>query len=482
MIIWFIFVFVNIKKIRKMKKYRCVVCGYIYDPALGDPDSGIAPGTPFEEIPDDWSCPVCGVSKEDFEPLEEETKLVKTENEITKEREGKNLTYNEITEGVYFVGAEHWDRRIFDELIPLPDGTSYNAYLVVGKEKTALIDTVDPELMEDLFEHLDRLGIEKIDYIIANHAEQDHSGAIPYVLDEFEGAKVVTNAKAKGMLMDLLDVDEDDFIIIKESEELDLGGKTLKFLMTPWVHWPETMSTYLVEDEILFSCDFFGSHRATSHLFVENEHKVVEDAKRYYAEIMMPFRKHIKKNIEKIEKYKIRFIAPSHGPVYPRPKLIIDAYKDWISDRVENKILIPYISMHESTEIIVKYLTDELVARGLKVIPFNMNKTDLGNFAIELVDAATVIFGSPMVLGGAHPQVVYAAYLANALRPKTKFAGIVGSYGWGGKMVDQIKGLLVNLQAEMLEPVLIKGTPKDEDYDKLDTLADKIAELHKSLE
>ena len=465
-----------------MKKYRCVVCGYIYDPAIGDPDSGIAPGTPFEEIPEDWMCPVCGVSKEDFEPLEEEPKLVMNETEHTKARKEQELNYNEIVKDVYFVGAEHWDRKLFDELIPLPDGTSYNAYLVVGKEKTALIDSVDPELMDELFEHLDRLGIEKIDYVIANHAEQDHSGSIPYVLDEYEGAKVGTNKKAKGMLLDLLDLDDDDIITIADGDELDLGGKTLKFLITPWVHWPETMSTYLVEDKILFSCDFFGSHRATSKLFVEDEYKVVEDAKRYYAEIMMPFRTHIKKNIDKIEKYDIKYIAPSHGPVYPKPELIIEAYKDWISDRVENKILIPYVSMHESTELIVEYITSELTAKGLKVIPFNMTKTDLGHFAIELVDAATVIFGSPMVLGGAHPQVVYAAYLTNALRPKTKFVGIVGSYGWGGKMVDQIKGLLVNMRSEMLEPVLIKGVPKDPDYDKLDELVDKIAELHKSLE
>ena len=472
----------NQKKNKSMKKYRCVVCGYIYDPAQGDPDSGIAPGTPFEAIPEDWTCPVCGVSKDDFEPLDEEPKLIEKETAITKARQEKDLLQNEIVKDVYFVGAQHWDRRIFDELIPLPDGTSYNAYLVVGSEKTALIDSVDPELMDELFDHLDRLGIDKIDYIIANHAEQDHSGAIPFILDEYEDAKIVTNAKAKNMLIDLLDVEEDDFIVIKDEEELSLGNKTLKFLLTPWVHWPETMSTYLKEDKILFSCDFFGSHRATSSLFVEDEYKVVEDAKRYYAEIMMPFRKHIKKNIDKIEKYEIKFIAPSHGPVYPRPELIINAYKNWISDKVENKILIPYVSMHESTEEIVKFLTAELTARGLKVIPFNMTQTDLGHFAIELVDAATVIFGSPMVLGGAHPEVVYAAYLTNALRPKTKFVGIVGSYGWGGKMVDQIKGLLVNMRVEMLEPVLIKGAPKEEDLDKLEHLADQIAERHKSLE
>ncbi len=465
----------------EMKKYRCVVCGYIYDPAEGDPDSGIAPGTPFEQIPDDWTCPICGVSKEDFEPLDEEPKMDERKTEVQKKREEKDLDFNEISERVFAVGVPHWDRRLFDELIPLPEGTSYNAYYIEGSEKTALIDTVDPEVVDQLFDNLYRIGVERIDYIIANHAEQDHSGSIPMILEEFEDAKIVTNEKAKKMLQDLLLLEDEHFIVIKDGDRLSLGDKTLQFIMTPWVHWPETMSTYLIEDKILFSCDFFGSHRATSRLFVEDEHKVVEEAKRYYAEIMMPFRKHIKKNIEKIEQFDIKYIAPSHGPVYPRPQLIIDAYKDWISDRVENKILIPYVSMHESTKDIVDFLTSELTSRGLKVIPFNLTKTDLGQYAIELVDAATVIFGSPMVLGGAHPQVVYAAYLTNALRPKTKFVGIVGSYGWGGKMVDQIKGLLVNMRAEFIEPVLIKGLPKEEDLDKLVELADEIEKLHNQL-
>ncbi len=465
-----------------MKKYRCVVCGYIYDPEIGDPDSGIAPGTPFEQIPDDWTCPVCGVSKEDFEPLDEEPKLEDKKTEIQKEREAEDLDFNEIAERVYSVGVEHWDRRIFDELIPLPEGTSYNAYLIEGSEKVALIDTVDPEVADLLFDHLDRMGVERIDYIIANHAEQDHSGAIPFVLEEYPDAKIVTNSKAKKMLQDLLLIEDEYFIEIKDGDKLSLGDKTLQFILTPWVHWPETMSTYLIEDKILFSCDFFGSHRATSRIFVEDEYKVIEEAKRYYAEIMMPFRKHIKKNIEKVEKLDVKYIAPSHGPVYPKPEIIINAYKDWISDRVENKILIPYVSMHNSTAEIVNFLVDELRMRGLKVIPFNLTKTDLGQYAVELVDAATIIFGSPMVLGGAHPQVVYAAYLTNALRPKTRFVGIVGSMGWGGKMVDQIKGLLVNMRVDFIDPVLVKGMPKEEDIDKLIDLADKIAELHKTLE
>ncbi len=461
-----------------MKKYVCVVCGYVYDPEKGDPDSGIAPGTPFEEIPDDWTCPICGVSKENFEPYEEEITIEEKKKDTFS---AENLNYNEIVKNVYSVGAQDWDRKLFDELIPLPDGTSYNAYLILGSEKTALIDTVDPSKFDDLYDNLMDLEIEKIDYIIANHAEQDHSGSIPMLLDIFPEAKVVTNSKGKKFLIDLLDLEEDVFMVIKDGETLSLGDKTLEFIDTPWVHWPETMSTYLIEDKILFSCDFFGSHRATSSLFVYDEYKVIEDAKRYYAEIMMPFRKHIEKNIAKIEKKEIKFIAPSHGPVYNNPKIIIDAYKDWISPKVENKILIPYVSMHGSTQMLVDYLVKRFTEHKIRVIPFNLPKTDIGQFAIELVDAATIIFASPIVLGGAHPQAVYAAYLTNALRPKTRFISFIGSYGWGGKMINQLENLLVNVKAEILEPLMIKGMPTEEHIDQIEEFIKRIVDKHKEL-
>ena len=465
-----------------MKKYICIVCGHIYDPAEGDEDSGIAAGTAFEDIPEDWMCPLCGVGKDDFELYEEEVTLKKEKTDTTNTLKSENgLEYNEIVKNVFAVGAKHWDRELFDELIPLPDGTSYNAYLVKSGDKTVLIDTVEPEKADDLYDHLMEMDIKNIDFIISNHAEQDHSGSIPMILDMYPESKVITNPKCKGYLIDLLELEEDIFITVTDGEEMKIGNKTFKFIYTPWVHWPETMSTYLVDDEILFSCDFFGSHRATSKLFVYDERKVVEDAKRYYAEIMMPFRKHIKKNIAKVEQHSIKFIAPSHGPVYDKPELIIDAYKDWISPRVDNKIVIPYVSMHESTALLVDYLVKSFTSLGMHVIPFNIPKTDVGELSMELVDAATVIFASPMVLGGAHPQAVYAAYLANALRPKAKHISVVGSYGWGGKMVDQFKSLLTNVKAEFVEPVLVKGIPKESDLDKLDKFVDKIVELHKNL-
>jgi len=388
---------------------------------------------------------------------------------------------NEIKPNVYSVGAVDWDRRLFDELIPLPDGTSYNAYLIKGSEKTALLDTVDPKKTHVLLENLVSTGVERIDYVVAHHAEQDHSGSIPDVLLLYPGAKVVTNARCKAMLMDLLRIDEDKFITVEDGQKLSLGDKTLQFLFIPWVHWPETMGTYLAEDKIFFPCDFFGSHLATSSLFVEDEPMVYEGAKRYYAEIMMPFRTPIKNNLKKLESLDIQIIAPSHGPVYQRPEFIIDAYKDWVSDEVKNEVVVAYVSMHESTREMVEHFVDALAERGIKVRQFNLTGVDIGELAMALVDAATVVIGSPTVLIGAHPSAAYAAFLANALRPKTRFVSIIGSFGWGGKMVEQLSGMLGNLKVEVIEPVIAKGVATDKDFVALDLLAEKIAAKHREI-
>lgn len=387
----------------------------------------------------------------------------------------------EIKPNVYAVGAIDWDRRLFDELIPLPDGTSYNAYLIKGSQKIALLDTVDPHKTHVLLDNLVRAGIQRIDYIIAHHAEQDHSGSIPDVLMFDPNAKVVTNAKCKAMLMDLLRIEDDRFIVVEDGQELSLGDKTLKFVFTPWVHWPETMSTYLVEDKILFPCDFFGSHLATTSLFVEDEPMVYECAKRYYAEIMMPFRAPIKNNLKKLESFDIQIIAPSHGPVYQRPKFIIDAYKDWVSDEVKNEVVVAYVSMHDSTREMVEHLVDALAERGIKVRQFNLTGVDIGELAMALVDAATVVIGSPTFLVGPHPTAAYAAMLANVLRPKTRFVSIIGSFGWAGKMVEQLSGMLGNLKVEVIEPVITKGVAMDKDFVALDLLAEKIAVKHREI-
>ncbi|MFH2066242.1 MAG: FprA family A-type flavoprotein [Pseudomonadota bacterium] len=381
-----------------------------------------------------------------------------------------------MNDRVFCLGSVDWDRRLFDTLIPLPDGTSYNAYLIKGSEKTALLDTVDPPKTDELMAQLE--DVPKIDFVVSLHAEQDHSGTIPQILEKYPEAKLISTPKAKGMLIDLLKISDEKFITVEDGETVSLGDKTLKFIYTPWVHWPETMVAWLEEDKILFSCDFFGSHIAATDLFVTDEGRVYEAAKRYFAEIMMPFRSVIKKNLEKLAPYPIEMIVPSHGQIFKNPAFIIDAYNDWVSGPPGNIVVLPYVSMHESTKLMVEHLVASLVDKGVRVELFNLAVTDIGKLAMALVDAATIVVGTPTVLAGPHPYAAYAAFLANALKPQAKFLSIVGSYGWGGKTVETLAGMIPNLKVEVLEPVLCKGKPGEKDFRALEDLAAAIAQKH----
>ena len=384
----------------------------------------------------------------------------------------------EFVPGIFTVGAVDWDRRLFDSLIPLPDGTSYNAYLIKGSEKTALIDSVDRKMPEILIDNLNSLGIQHLDYIISNHSEPDHSGAIPHVAAKYPEAQIVCTPRAKDLLIDLFHLPAEKFKTVNDLETISLGDRTLEFIHAPWVHWPETMLTYLREDKILFPCDFFGSHIATSDLYVTDEGRVYEAAKRYYAEIMMPFRAQIQKNLEKIKDYDFELIAPSHGPMYGEPDFIINAYHEWAFDEPKNVVVLPYISMHGSTKKMVDYLVSSLAVKGVNVEQFDMSVADTGKLAMALVDAGTIVLGTPTVLVGPHPLIAYAAVLANALKPKAKYASIIGSYGWGSKAVETIAGLIPNLKVEIIPPVICKGQPREVDYQALEKLAETIVQKH----
>jgi flavorubredoxin len=382
----------------------------------------------------------------------------------------------ELRPGVYSVGAVDWDRRIFDSLIPLPEGTSYNSYLVRGSEKTVLLDTVDPTMTEVL---LDRLrGVDRIDYVVIQHVEQDHSGSLPVVLSRYPEAQVLCSARAVGLLATHVRISGDVVRAVEDGEELSLGGKTLRFIYTPWVHWPETMSTFLVEDQVLLSCDMFGSHLATSDLFGA-EDEVYPAAKRYFAEIMMPFGPMLKKNLDKVEPLGAQLIGPSHGPPYIRPQFIIDAYRDWVEGPPHNLVLIPFVTMHGSTALLVDRLAGALIDRGVKVERVDLQGVDLGKLATALVDAATVVAATPTVMTNPHPLMVSALYLANSLKPKVRFLSAMVTYGWATSAMERMAELTAGMKAELIEPVIIKGLPTAEDLLEVDALAEAIAAKHR---
>ncbi len=386
------------------------------------------------------------------------------------------MNARKIRDGIFWMGAVDWDRRWFDALVPTPQGTSYNAWLVRGTGKTVLLDTVDDSMVDALMSQL--VAVPHLDYVVAHHAEQDHSGALPHVLARYPEAVVLCTPKAAGMLADLLPVPAERIRPVADEEILDLGGRTLKFLHMPWVHWPETMTSYLVEDRVLFSCDLFGAHLATADLFVAPD-AILEPAKRYYAEIMMPFRAQVAKHLDRLSSMPLDLICPSHGPAHDDTLFIRSAWQNWAVSAPQDRVVVPYVSMHGSTRRMVDHLVGALSARGFSAEPVNLLVTDLGALAMALVDASTVVFATPVVLNGLHPLVQSAAYVAGALKPKTRFAATISSYSWGGKADDQVRALLSGLKAEFLPPVACKGAPKTGDFAALDALADAIVARHR---
>jgi flavorubredoxin len=241
------------------------------------------------------------------------------------------------------------------------------------------------------------------------------------------------------------------------------------------------MLTYLREDRILFPCDLFGSHLATGDLFVPDITPIGYSVKRYYAEIMMPFRTTIRGHLDKVSALDIDIIAPSHGPLHKPPASILAAYREWVSDEVKNEVVIVYVSMHGSTAKMAYHLAGTLMERGVKVSVFNLPATDLGELAMALVDAATIVLGTPTMLFGPHPHMMNAAYLTSALRPKARYGAIFGSFGWGGNTVETLKGMLGKLNLRLHDPVYVKGAPGPSVIKELDALSEKIVAAHREL-
>ncbi len=392
------------------------------------------------------------------------------------------MKFQEIRNNIYYCGLNDVHRKIFDELIPLEHGTSYNSYLIKGSEKIAIIDTMYPPFTEEYLKNLEENGIAKIDYIIENHGEQDHSGSIPALLKKYPEAIVVTNSKVAENIKSMLLVPDEKIKVIENNEEISLGDKTLRFLISPGVHWPDTMFTYIVEDNVISTCDFLGAHYTFDDVFAIPSEELEHSAKRYYAEIMMPFRVMCKKYTQMLKDMKVDMILPSHGPVYKEPNYILDLYSNWTSDSPENLVVLPYVSMYESTKSMIDYMAEKLGAKGIKTYKHDVVDDDLGELAMRLVDAATIVLGTSMVLAGPHPASVNLAYITSVLKPKAKFAALVGSYGWGGKLFDLISQILNPLRLDIVsEPLLVKGKPKAEDFAKLDEIVNAISEKHNSL-
>ena len=381
----------------------------------------------------------------------------------------------EIRKDVYWVGAKDWNNRLFDALIPLPQGTSYNSYLVIGESRRALVDTVFRSFAADLEQKVRKVANPaELDYIVMNHAEPDHASAIPHMMRISPKAKLVVTNKGAKMAKVYYGVPEDRMMVVSDQQTVDLGHRTFQFIEAPMLHWPETMFTYLREDGILFPCDFFGAHTAKG-IFDDDSDDLVLRAKRYFGEIMMPYRPMAKKGLEKLANLKIKVIAPSHGPIYRNPERILAPYRKWTNGDTERKATIVYATMWGHTEAMIRPIADVLASEGVKVSLHNLAVADVGEIAEDIVDSRAIVIGTPTVLNNPHPLVANVSHLVKVLHPPARYALVVGSYGWAGGAVKAVAEALGQLGIDVVGVAEVNGPLSEEELAQINDLARELA-------
>jgi flavorubredoxin len=398
--------------------------------------------------------------------------------------EGEKGGAVELSRGVYWVGAIDWNGRDFHGFTT-PGGTTYNSYLVVG-DKTALIDTVKAPFAGEMLRRISKIvDPSKLDYIVVNHMEPDHSGSLAE-LKKLTNAKIFITKRGVDILNGYFgDAGSEkwDFEIVKTGDQLDLGGKTLMFLEASMLHWPDSMETFLKEDRILFSNDGFGQHIATSKRYDFEVGDVIPEAAEYYANILMPFYLPLFRYFRVLEELGIEpvQIAPSHGIIWKQDlKKILDAYRSWANGEVKEKVLVIYDTMWGSTEIMANEIAEAVMAAGVEVKLLNLRDNARNLIMKEMLDAAIFAVGSPTMNNGLFPTVGDFLVYLKGLRPQKKKAMAFGSYGWGGGAVKTIEQELKNAGIEVLEPGLqVKYRPFEKELERCRKLGEQLAAVAK---
>ncbi len=347
----------------------------------------------------------------------------------------------ELKKGVYWVGAIDWNVRDFHGY-STPTGTTYNAYLILD-EKNTLVDTVKasffPEMLRRISEIVDP---SRIDTVVANHVEIDHSGSLPQIVERIGSPTVVTSERGRKGLEKYFQKSF-KFQTVKTGDTLSLGKRTLTFLEAPMLHWPDSMFTYLKEDHILLPNDAFGQHFATTQRFEDEVgEEVMKHAAKYFANILWPFTSLILKKVDEVAKMKIPIdiIGPSHGLIWRKdPGRIIQAYVDWSQGKTKNKILIIYDTMWGSTEALAKAILQGLTVEGAEARLLQLRANHRSDIVGEMLDARGILLGSPTLNNGMFPTMGdFLAYI-KGLRPQGKVFGLFESYGWGGGALKEIR-------------------------------------------
>ena len=386
-----------------------------------------------------------------------------------------------LKEGISWVGVVDWNIRDFHGYVT-NRGSTYNAYLIQD-EKTALIDTVKNSFADELVMKISELtSFEKIDYIIINHVEMDHSSSLPVVAKLAKNAKIYASQRGKEALIDHYGPDFEQVETVKTGDELKVGKKTLRFVEAPMLHWPDSMFTYLVEDKILMPNDAFGQHLASSERFDDevDEHVVMEEATMYYSNILMPLAPLITRKIQDVVAMKIpiEMIAPSHGIIWRKdPVKIINAYLNWSAGTSKNKVVIVFDTMWHSTDKMARAIADGIASEGIDVKLLKLRSYAISEAMTEILDAKAILVGSPTLNNLMFPTLSSFLTYASGLKPKGKLWGFFGSYGWGGGAVRSMIKVAKEAGFEVYEPGLeIKYVPDNNDLKKCLEFGQQIAQ------
>nr|MDO8098831.1 FprA family A-type flavoprotein [Candidatus Njordarchaeota archaeon] len=387
----------------------------------------------------------------------------------------------QLVDNIYWVGSVDWNLRDFHGYTTQRGGT-YNAYLVVD-DKSVLVDTVKYPFFNELVDHVrEIMEPEKLDYIVINHIEPDHSSAFPDVIKLAPNATVVCTQRGKEGLIKLYGEFSNPVKTVKTGDEVKLGKRTLKFIEAPMVHWPDSMFTYIVGDALLMPNDAFGQHLASSGRFDDevDEAVLMEEAAKYYANILMPLATLIVRKIDEVTNMgvPINMIAPSHGVIWrANPSKIVRAYLDWSKGYLNKpKVIIVYDTMWGSTEKMARTIVDGVRSTGAEAKLLKLRISELTDIAYEILDAKAVIVGSPTLDNSMFPPVAaFLTYMAG-LKPRGKIWAFFGSYGWGGGAVKKMIEMMKSEKFELHEPAVeVKFAPTKEELERCFEFGKEIA-------
>ena len=372
---------------------------------------------------------------------------------------------------VHCVGVKDPGLTVFDIVIPTEYGTTYNSYLVKGTEKTAVIDCVKRPFAGEFLRNIEAvLPIRKLDYVVVNHSEPDHAGGLVDLLERNPNVTVLLSRSAKTFVDNIVNAGF-PFRIVNDDEELPLGGKTLRFINAPFLHWPDTILTYLVEDRILFPCDFLGAHFSTPEYF-NDELKEPEKARKafefYYGTIMRPYKDHILKACDRLKDVPLAMIAPSHGPVLRKdPRSYLDWYRERasVAQRVkEKKVVIVYASAYGNTASMARKVAEGGTSAGLTPVLMNSVEAPMDAIIDQLEESVGFLIGTSTLNSNVpHPILHLIANLV-VLNMKGKAASVFGSYGWSGEAIKTVQDILTSMRIKVSpEPIKVRMTPSELD-------------------